>query len=283
MKSMQSISFLLPLFFCLPASAQTPAVSGLAQHVSALDVRMPCRKLPKAWIENHPQFQVQNPDDDEDNCNRGNPEPQPLPPLGPCLDDGGCEPKLPPQNPCWWDDCRGNERRNLFPDGMHLDSIRKLGPADIGQVLDRVFDGSAFNSKETTVFVAAVDRTPVYTAVAGRDAAFGRLDGTSVTSMPVHRHNAFIPSLKPRMILAEYADGDANPREHTGEITGALSGAIAGGVAGPAGAVGGAVAGAIAGFVHDIERKEDQDDASYRRGNDDTRRDRQERNSRDDD
>ena len=69
--------------------------------------------------------------------------------------------------------------------------------------------------------------------------------------------------------------GDANPKSNDGEVIGALAGAVAGAVAGPAGAIAGGVAGAAGGWLHDVERKQDKDEATYQKGNEDRRRDQQ--------
>ncbi|MDE2143413.1 MAG: hypothetical protein KGJ84_13480, partial [Elusimicrobia bacterium] len=70
---MPSLSLLAPLVFCLPAFSQTAAVSGTPRQIAAQNALMPCGRLPRAWVENHPQFAFPNASDDAEDCGRGTP------------------------------------------------------------------------------------------------------------------------------------------------------------------------------------------------------------------
>lgn len=202
-----------------------------------------------------------------DDCGRRPPHPRPNPP---CSEYEECIPKTPKPWPCLSQPCDSGPFRPMGGDADRVAAITasladgKVDAAARG--LDGLYSGFAGKSNSDAGVVAG---------------SFGssRRSSANLVVMPVlraggRREEGSVPSPYGVVRKVDYpGDKDANPRSHDGEVTGVIGGAVAGSPGGLPGVVAGGIAGGIAGFVHDVQRKADQDAESYRRGQDARRSD----------
>lgn len=235
----------------LSFAAATLAAATAASAQATIDLYLP-KPLPcNGWIEG---------------C--GPKQPQPNPPCDERLDD--CSPKAPKPWPCETMPCDPGPFR---PMGSASDSVAAI----TASVADGKFDAAARGLDG--LYSGSI-------AKSGSDA--GAVAGSYGSSRGAVEYKLVEPSRRfgarrtERSVPPPYGglrrvdfpgDKDANPRSHDGEVTGVIGGAIAGTPGGLPGVVAGGIAGGIAGFVHDTERKADQDAESYRRGQEARRND----------
>lgn len=203
-----------------------------------------------------------------DDCGRRPPHPLPNPPCNPYIED--CMPEAPKPWPCSIQPCDSGPFRPMGGNDDRVAAITasladgKIDAAARG--LDGLYSGSVGHSGSDAGVVAG---------------SFGssRRSSDSLIVMPVHRSGGRraegpVPSPYGSVRKVDFpGDKDANPRSHDGEVTGVIGGAVAGSPGGLPGVVAGGIAGGLAGFVHDVERKADKDEESYRRGQEARRND----------
>lgn len=237
----------------LSFAAATLAAATAASAQATIDLYLP-KPLPcNGWIEG---------------CFQKQPRPQPNPPCDERLED--CAPTAPKPWPCETMPCDPGPYR---PMGAASESVAAIAAS----VADGKFDAAA--SGLDGLYSGSAGRSGSDTGVVA--GAYGASQGVpkDIPVMPVHRvggrrAEGTVPSPYGGLRRVDFpGDKDANPRSHDGEVTGVIGGAIAGTPGGLPGVVAGGVAGGIAGFVHDVERKADQDAESYRRGQEARRND----------
>lgn len=234
---------------CFAAATLAAATAASAQ--ATIDLYLP-KPLPcNGWIEG---------------C--GPRQPQPNPPCDERLED--CAPKAPKPWPCESMPCDSGPFR---PMGAASDNVAAI----TASVADGKFDAAARGLDG--LYSGSIGKSAADSgAVAG---SYGTSRGASEYKLAVpnrrfggRRAEGSVPSPHGGFRHVDFpGDKDANPRSHNGEVTGVIGGAIAGTPGGLPGVVAGGIAGGIAGFVHDTERKADQDAESYRRGQEARRND----------